>query len=103
MNRPTSGWQMTQNYDVYARAKQDLSAGITISSSHDLDFEAFLAPAIQVGNPTSSDSPIPYHLVTGLRLEQDISAGTALTQQMVENLTESPLWQLRVKQDTKSR
>ena len=102
MNCPTSGWQMTQNYDVYARAKQDLSAGITISSSHNLDFEAFLAPAIQVDNPTSSDSPIPYHLVTGLRLEQDIVAGTALTHQMVENLTESPLWQLRVEQDTES-
>jgi len=103
MNRPTSGWQMTQHYDVYGRAKHDLSAGITISGGHDLDFEVFLAPAIQVGNLTSSDSPTPYHLVTGLRLEQDISAGAVLTHQMVEDLTESPLWQLRVKQDAENR
>ena len=62
-------------------------------------FETLLAPAAKVGDSETPDSPIPYHMVTGMRLKEDISTGAALTVGMVQNLTESPLWHLRTERD----
>lgn len=92
--------KMKQYYDSFGRSRTSLLAGSIISDSHNSDFETFLAPATTETNPDAS-TPIPYHLTTGLRLKNDIAADTVLTHQMIDNLAESSLWQLRVQQNNK--
>ena len=82
-----------------ARTPRHLSAGATISDSHGTDFETFLASAVKVKNAVTSGDPVPFHIVTGMKLNQDISTGTVLTQGMVKELGASPLWKLRAQQD----
>lgn len=98
-NTPTAGWEMAQSYDSYGRAKQDLKAGTELQGAHDEKWETYLAPAIKLGS-SATDEAMPYHIATGSRLTQDISAGTVLTQKIVENCAVSSLWKLRVKQDS---
>ncbi len=97
-NTPTSGWEMAQHYDTFGRATQDLPSGTDLHGAHDTNWEIFLAPATKIKN-TPTDAPIPYHIATGSRLTQNVSKGTILTQQMVENIAKSPLWKLRAIQD----
>ncbi len=92
--------QMKQYYDSFGRSRTSLLAGSIISGSHNSDFETFLAPATTETNSDAS-TPIPYHLTTGLRLKNDIPADTVLTHQMIDNLAESSLWQLRIQQNNK--
>ena len=98
-NTPTSGWRMTQNYDSFGRAKQDMPAGAELHGAHADSWETFLGPAVKLGDKASNE-PIPYHIATGSKLTRDITAGTVLTQEMVGNIADSPLWRLRAKQDT---
>lgn len=97
-NTPSSGWSMEQNYDSFGRAKQDLPAGTELHGAHDDKWETFLAPAARIES-AATDSPIPYHIATGSRLTQNVTSGTVMTQTMVENITESPLWKMRAEQD----
>lgn len=95
---PTAGENMNQNYDSFGRAKQNLPSGTDLHGAHDDKWETFLASATKIGDNTTKD-PLPYHIGTGSRLTQNVSAGTVLTQSMVENISESPLWKLRAQQD----
>ena len=97
-NTPTSGWEMTQHYDSFGRAKQDIAAGTDLHGAHDDRWETFLAPTVLIGT-TATDEAMPFHIATGSRLMQDVSAGTVLTQRMVVRVDESSLWKLRAKQD----
>jgi len=97
-NTPTSGWEMFQHYDSFGRAKQDLPAGTDLHGAHDDKWETYLAPAVKIGD-APTDEAIPYHIATGYRTTEDVSAGTVLTQKMVENVAESSLWKLRAEQD----
>lgn len=98
---PTSGWEMTQHYDSFGRAKQDLPAGSDLRGAQDSNWETFLALATKIGD-SPTDNLIPYHIATGSHLAQDVPAGSVLTQKMVKNVDESPMWKLRANQDGKS-
>lgn len=95
---PTSGWEMTQHYDSFGRAKQDLPAGTELHGAHDTSWETFLAPSTRISE-SEVDDPIPYHIATGSRLTQGVSAGQVMTKKVVADVTESPLWKLRVAQE----
>ena len=97
-NTPSSGWNMEQRYDSYGRAKADLPAGTELHGAHDDKWETFLAPAVLLSSEATSD-PIPYHIATGHKLTDDVSAGTVMTQDIVGGITDSPLWQMRAEQD----
>jgi predicted homoserine dehydrogenase-like protein len=97
-NVPTAGWDMNQNYDSFGRAKQDIAAGTNLHGAHDDKWETFLAPAVKLGDVATNEA-MPYHIATGSRLTQDVSAGTVLTQKMVKKVADSSLWKLRAKQD----
>lgn len=98
---PTSGWEMEQHYDSFGRAKQNLAAGTELHGAHDNNWETFLAPAAKL-DATPSGAPIPYHIATGHTFARDLTAGTVLTQDLVSNVAESPLWKLRTDQDASS-
>jgi len=95
---PTAGWNMTQTYDSFGRAKQDLPAGTELQGAHDDKWETFLAPAVKLTDQATY-APIPYHIATGTRLTRDVTAGTVLTQSMAEHVADTALWKLRVSQD----
>lgn len=95
---PSSGWQMEQHYDSFGRARVDLPAGTELHGAHDDKWETFLAPAVSLSSEATSD-PIPYHIATGHKLTDDVSTGTVMTQDIVEGITDSPLWKLRAEQD----
>ena len=89
---------MEQRYDSFGRAKQDLTAGTELHGAHDDGWETFLRPAVKLGQ-SATDESMPYHIATGHKLARDVSAGTVLTQVMVEGVAESSLWKLRIQQD----
>ncbi|HAA75568.1 TPA: hypothetical protein DCE37_10635 [Candidatus Latescibacteria bacterium] len=97
-NTPTSGWSMEQRYDSFGRAKQDLTAGTELHGAHDDGWETFLGPAVKL-RQSATDESMPYHIATSHKLARDVSAGTVLTQVMVEGVAESSLWKLRIQQD----
>ena len=49
--------------------------------------------------PIVANNPAPLHLVAGCPLRRDVPAGTVLTVDMVAEPADSPLWQLRRRQD----
>ena len=94
---PTAGWTMSQTYDSFGRAKEDLAAGTEFRGAHDPKWETFLAPSVKL-SASPSNEPMPYHIATGSRLNQNVSTGTTLTQSMIEP-ADTPLWNLRREQD----
>jgi len=47
----------------------------------------------------SADSPVPYYLVPGNKLNREVAAGGLLTCGMIDHAPKSGLWELRREQD----
>jgi len=82
-------------YDMIVSTLRPRRAGEIINCEHDPSFKASLVPAVSL----KSRGPLPAHLSTGRRLKQDIPAGAALTQDMLDIPADSFLFDLRKKQD----
>ncbi len=82
-------------YDLVKVAARDIKAGEVFGNDHSPMLTARIIPAVSVnaGNPACA------HLLTGNRATVDISAGTLLTYDMVEEPQGSALWAMRRLQD----
>ena len=86
--------------DAVARAARDMKAGEVVGSSPgtlgwDHSVRAGMIPGITVG----PDNPVPFFMLSGNRLKRDVSAGTVITLDMIEEPRNSHLWRLRREQD----
>jgi predicted homoserine dehydrogenase-like protein len=82
-------------YDMIITTTREMKAGEILNCEHDPSFKASLIPAASL----RSRGPLPAHLSTGRKLKRDIPAGTVLTQDMIELVADSLLFELRRKQD----
>lgn len=94
-NMTTGSLDVMPRADIMARAKRDLKAGEVIGDDHSPGLEFFVVPALKV----QADTELPFHLANRNRLTKDVSAGTALTRDMIQAPAESVLWSLRAQQD----
>jgi predicted homoserine dehydrogenase-like protein len=92
---PTSGRTLRQRFDVVGHTTRPLKAGTLIGDDHDDAFETRIQPALSL----DPNHPIPFHMATGCRLNQDVPAQMPLTLTMVDIDQNTPLWKLRTEQD----
>ncbi|RPJ58817.1 MAG: flagellar biosynthesis protein FlgA, partial [Acidobacteria bacterium] len=82
-------------YDVVGRTTTALAAGSSLAATghhHQIaGVEGLLVPA----RKAAGGNPIPFYLMDGRRLLQDVPAGTVITAAMVEAPADSALWRLR--------
>jgi len=94
----TGGLEPRPRVDVGARAIHRLPAGQWLSM--DLDHAiAGVMPEILPAETSASDSPVPYYLAAGHKLNCAVEKGGLLTYGMIEHDGQSCLWQLRREQD----
>ena len=84
-----------QRFDIAQTAACDLAAGEKMGNDHDPRLKTVMIPM----SPIEAGGPIPAHMLSGLRLNRDVKAGTVITYGMVDRPTDSLLWNLRAKQD----
>ncbi|CDN51845.1 NAD(P)H-dependent oxidoreductase [Neorhizobium galegae] len=82
-------------YDLVKVAARDIKAGEVFGNDHSPMLTARIIPAV----PVNASNPACAHLLTGNRATVDISAGTLLTYDMVEEPQGSELWAMRRLQD----
>jgi predicted homoserine dehydrogenase-like protein len=96
---PTGSKEILPRVDIICTARRDMVAGEIIGpigdSGWNRDFRCDLTPSLFL----SSHSPIPFFMLEGNRLNQDIKKGTLITIDMVETPNDSTLWSLRFEQD----
>ena len=85
--------------DVCARATRDLAAGEVLGNDHSPDHSPDLETVMLPAQPLRDGNLLPLHVGTGLRLVQDVAAGTLITTGMVGEPEGSVLWTLRREQD----
>jgi predicted homoserine dehydrogenase-like protein len=79
--------------EVIAVAKTDLRAGVPLGGLGAMDVRGIAVPARQA----AKEDALPVGLAEGVRLGQDVPAGTRLTYGMVEERPNSVVWALRGK------
>ncbi|HJC67486.1 MAG TPA: flagellar biosynthesis protein FlgA [Candidatus Enterocloster excrementigallinarum] len=84
-----------QKFDIVQEAQIDLKAGERMGSDHDSRLLTHMVPA----SPIKDRGPVPAHLLNGRKLLVDVPKGTVITYDMVEEPSDSVLWQLRREQD----
>ncbi|NTA13892.1 NAD(P)H-dependent oxidoreductase [Agrobacterium tumefaciens] len=82
-------------YDLVKVAARDIKAGEVFGNDHSPMMTARIIPAV----PVKAGNPACAHLLTGNRATVDISAGTLLTYDMIEEPQGSALWAMRRLQD----
>ena len=82
-------------YDLVKVAAQDIKAGEIFGNDHSLQLNGLIMPAL----PVASGNHAAAHLLTGNRAKVDISRGTVITYDMVEEPPASTIWKLRRLQD----
>jgi len=82
-------------FDVVGKTTKPLKAGTILEATghhHQIDgVDGLLLPA----RAASGGNPIPFYLMAGNRLLQDVPAGTVIAAEMVEPPKDSLLWRLR--------
>jgi len=84
--------------DLVAKAKRDLKAGEMIKTEHG-SWNALIEPLIFSYSSIENGHPIPFYMAVGNRIKKDVSAGTVLTCELIEEPADTRLWQLRREQD----
>jgi predicted homoserine dehydrogenase-like protein len=99
---PTGMQDIRPRVDIVAQARRDFHAGEvlgvaqgTLAFGFSKDFRTVMVPA----GRADPDRPIPYFMLYGRTLAQDIPAGTWITRRMVVPPEDSALWELRDLQD----
>jgi predicted homoserine dehydrogenase-like protein len=95
LNVPTGASTIQPHVDLVAKSNCDLKAGTILDGGHSSDINAAILPA----SPTIGDNPLPFYLLTGVRLSRDVAAETLITQEMVIPPSDSLLWSLKRQQD----
>lgn len=94
----TGGATMQPRVDLCAKTTEPLRAGQSLGMIADHAI-AGVEPLLLPASPLAPDSPIPFYLAAENRLARDVPAGTVLTYGMVDYAADSPLWQLKQRQD----
>jgi len=58
-----------------------------------------IEPLIFSYSSIENGHPIPFYMAVGNRIKKDVSAGTVLTCELIEEPADTRLWQLRREQD----
>ncbi len=95
LNVPTGASTIQPHVDLVAKSNCELSAGTILGGGHTNDIDAAILPA----SPTIGANPLPFYLLTGVRLSKDVATETLITQEMVIPPSDSLLWSLRREQD----
>lgn len=82
-------------YDLVQTAARDMKVGEIIGNDHDPSLQASIIPVTKI----SKGSAVPAHMLNGNKLMTDVTAGTLLTYNLVEEPKDSVLWKLRKKQE----
>ena len=83
------------SYDLVKRAERDIKAGEVLGNDHDLKLKVLIIPATKKG----PNNPVPGHMITGDTAKVDIKKGEIITYSMIEDKSDTVLWQLRSKQE----
>lgn len=83
------------SYDLVKRAERDIKAGEPLGNDHDLKLKALIIPATKKG----PNNPVPGHMITGNTAKVDIKKGEIITYSMIEDKSDTVLWQLRYEQE----
>jgi predicted homoserine dehydrogenase-like protein len=94
---PTGARETRPRWDLIAVAKRDLTRGTAIDRNLELTDQ--LTSRYESWARTHQEKLLPLTLCAGLRLTQDVVAGTPLTEAMVEIPQDSFLWGLRREQE----
>jgi predicted homoserine dehydrogenase-like protein len=96
---PTGAREIRPHVDMICRAVRDFGAGEMIgpalNSGWNYDLRASLVPGFRAG----PGRPLPFFMLEGNRLAQDVPAGSMFTWEMLERPQGSALWSLRRLQD----
>lgn len=96
---PTGSAEPRPRYDLVARAERVIPAGTRFEAKghhHVIDgLEGLLVPA----EPLARGNHLPYFLIDGTTLKQDVAPGAMITESMLEKDEEAVLWRLRREQD----
>ncbi len=96
--RSTGGAEVSQGYDLVARATRPLPAGTSLA----LGLRHVLPgvnPELVPARALAPDAPVPYYLAAGQRLVRDVAEGNLLTLGDLDPITDSALLRLREEQD----
>jgi predicted homoserine dehydrogenase-like protein len=93
----TGAREARPRWDVIAMAKKDLKAGTVIG--RDLENSDQLDSVYERHGVTREGKLLPLGMCGGLRMTQDVTVGTRLTEEVVEIPRGSLLWRLRREQD----
>jgi predicted homoserine dehydrogenase-like protein len=96
---PTGGQEVFPFVDIIAEARRDFQKGETIgppgNSGWNRDLKCSLVRGFRVG----PGKPLPFFMLEGNRLAQDVPTGTVFGWEMLEQPAGSALWTLRAQQD----
>lgn len=84
------------SYDLVKKAERDIKAGEPLGNDHDLKLKALIIPATKKG----PNNPVPGHMITGNTAKVDIKKGEIITYSMIEDKSDTFLWQLRSEQES---
>ena len=84
--------------DLVAKAKRDLKSGEIVKTDHG-SWGGLIEPLILSYSSLENGNPIPFYMAAGNRVKKDVSAGTVLTCEMIEEPVDTRLWELRREQD----
>ena len=82
-------------YDLVKVAAEDIPAGERLGNDHDLRLAAQIRPQ----QKRSGAAAMPGHMITGNRTVRPIKKGEIITYDMVEDRSDTLLWQLRGEQE----
>ena len=88
---PTGSTTLQPHVDLVARSKRAFKKGEII----DNELDALITPA----KPVTDDNPVPFYMLLGNQLSQDVPAGTLITWEMISQPSDSMLWSLRAQQE----
>ncbi|MDR1626312.1 MAG: SAF domain-containing protein [Spirochaetia bacterium] len=95
LNVDTGALDYFPSVDLVKIATRDIKRGEELGNDHDKRMTAIMVPATKWG----PDNAMPAHLITGNKTTVDIKKGQTITYSMIEEPTNSVLWELRAQQE----
>lgn len=99
LHAPTGSAEVRPYVDIVATAARDWKAGETLGSSGTLGWNRDLRAALAPAFPLSATGPVPFFMLEGNRLIEDVPAGTTISLDVIAPPADSALWSLRRQQD----
>jgi predicted homoserine dehydrogenase-like protein len=96
---PTGSAEVLPYVDIVATAARDFRAGEMLGSPGTLGWNRDLRASLVPSFSLSDEGPVPFFMLEGNRLIQDVHAGTTISLSMIAPPPGSALWSLRRQQD----